>query len=317
MKKKRYIIKAFAVLFALVLGIFPFSAVSAAGETTVTVSASAGVDPGEQFTVNIAVVPGTTAVAGIQFDLAFDPSLVTIDSVAEGNLLSQGGASTFFVSGTINNVAGTITGTVGAITTPGQSVSSPGTFAVITMTASVQGGTSLLTLSNVVVGDVNGQPVGIIVTSGQVDINSAPVLDAIGTQSGNEGNLLTFTVSATDDDGDPLTYSVLNLPEGSSFDPASRTFSWTPRYNQAGVYTVRFQVTDGTLTDYEDVPVTAVKVGEDWDVNVDGDANVLDMILVGQHWSESGLTAWIREDSNEDGTINVLDMIIIGQHWTG
>jgi hypothetical protein len=316
-KKKRYIIKAFAVLFALVLGIFPFSAVSAAGETTVTVSASAGVDPGEQFTVNIAVVPGTTAVAGIQFDLAFDPSLVTIDSVAEGNLLSQGGASTFFVSGTINNVAGTITGTVGAITTPGQSVSSPGTFAVITMTASMQGGTSLLTLSNVVVGDVNGQPVDIIVTSGQVDINSAPVLDAIGTQSGNEGNLLTFTVSATDDDGDPLTYSVLNLPEGSSFDPASRTFSWTPRYNQAGVYTVRFQVTDGTLTDYEDVPVTAVKVGEDWDVNVDGDANVLDMILVGQHWSESGLTAWIREDSNEDGTINVLDMIIIGQHWTG
>jgi hypothetical protein len=316
-KKKRYIIKAFAVLFALVLGIFPFSAVSAAGETTVTVSASAGVDPGEQFTVNIAVVPGTTAVAGIQFDLAFDPSLVTIDSVTEGNLLSQGGASTFFVSGTINNVAGTITGTVGAITTPGQSVSSPGTFAVITMTASMQGGTSLLTLSNVVVGDVNGQPVDIIVTSGQVDINSAPVLDAIGTQSGNEGNLLTFTVSATDDDGDPLTYSVLNLPEGSSFDPASRTFSWTPRYNQAGVYTVRFQVTDGTLTDYEDVPVTAVKVGEDWDVNVDGDANVLDMILVGQHWSESGLTAWIREDSNEDGTINVLDMIIIGQHWTG
>jgi Putative Ig domain/Cohesin domain len=317
LKKPGYMIKIFAVLFALAIGLFPFGAVSAAGEATVTASAPASVNPGQQFTVNIAVVPGATPVAGIQFDLAFNPSLVTVDSVAQGNLLSQGGASTYFVAGTKNNVVGILTGVAGAITAQGQSVNTPGTFAVITMTAGAQGGISPLTLSSVVVGDVNGQPVSVIVTSGQVDVNNAPVLSAIGAQSGNEGDPLTFSVSATDADGDPMTYSALSLPEGSSFDPGSRTFSWTPRFNQAGVYMVRFQVSDGSLTDYEDVPVTAVKVGEDWDVNVDGNANVLDMILVGQSWSESGLTAWIREDCNEDGTINVLDMIIIGQHWTG
>ena len=53
---------------------------------------------------------------------------------------------------------------------------------------------------------------------------------------------------------------------------------------------------------------------EDWDINGDGIANVLDMILVGQHRGETGLTGWIREDANEDGTVNVLDMIIISQN---
>jgi hypothetical protein len=317
MKKPRNLIKFLTILLTLVVGLFPYGTVLAAGETAVAVSAPADVDPGEQFTVNITVAPGTTPIAGVQFDLAFNPSLVTVNNVAEGNLLSQGGSSTYFVSGTIDNIAGTISGVAGAITTPGQSVAAPGTFAVITMTASAQGGTSSLTLSNVVVGDVNGQPVQITVTGGQVGVNTPPVLNPVGARSGNEGNLLTFIVLATDADGDPLTYSASNLPEGANFNPATRTFSWTPRYNQAGAYAVRFEVSDGSLTDYEDVTVTAVKVGQDWDINVDTKANVLDMVLVGQRWSQNGLTAWVREDSNEDGTINVLDMIIIGQHWTG
>jgi hypothetical protein len=317
MKKPRSIIKFLVIFLTLAISLFPYGTVSAAGETTVTVSAPANVDPGETFTVNIAVTPGITPIAGVQFDLAFDPSLVEVDSVVQGNLLTQDGDTTYFVSGTIDNAAGTITGTAGAITTPGGSVANPGTFAVITLTASAQGGISPLTLSNVVVGDVNGQPVQIIVTGGQVSVNNAPVLNPIGPKSGNEGSLITFTVSATDADGNPLTYSAANLPEGASFNPGTRTFSWTPRYNQAEAYIVRFEVTDNSLTDYEDVTVTVNKYGEDWDINVDTVANVQDMILVGQCWSQSGLTGWIKEDSNEDGTISVLDMIIVGQHWTG
>ena len=54
-----------------------------------------------------------------------------------------------------------------------------------------------------------------------------------------------------------------------------------------------------------------------WDLNEDGAVNVLDMVLVGQQWGETGSPGWIREDVNEDGTVNVLDMILIGQNWTG
>ena len=149
------------------------------------------------------------------------------------------------------------------------------------------------------------------------DSNQAPVLNAIGSRSSNEGESLTFTISATDPDVDPLTYSVSNQPDGASFDPGTQTFSWSPRYDQAGVYSVRFEVSDSQLTDYEDVSITIIQLYEDWDVNGDSNVNILDMIQVGQHWSENGLTGWIIEDVNEDGTIGILDMIIISQYWTG
>jgi len=132
-----------------------------------------------------------------------------------------------------------------------------------------------------------------------------------------EGQTLEFTITATDPDGDPLTFSAYNLPDGASFNAVTGTFSWTPRYDQAGVYVVRFEVSDGELSDFEDVTITVIQLYEDWDVNGDEAANVLDMILVGQHWDETGLTGWIREDVNEDGAISVLDMTVIGQNWTG
>jgi hypothetical protein len=136
-------------------------------------------------------------------------------------------------------------------------------------------------------------------------------------KSAREQEPIILTLFANDPDGDKLNYSVSNMPDGASFDPGTLTFSWTPRYNQAGTHTVRFEVSDGLASDYEDITIDVVQYGENWDVNVDGNANVLDVVLIGQHWNESGLSAWIKEDSNEDGEINVLDMIVIGQHWTG
>ena len=84
----------------------------------------------------------------MQFDLSFDPSLLTANGVTEGNLF---GGSTFFMAGTINNTAGTI---VGVADLPiGGSVSSPGTVATISFTAKTATGTSPLNLSNVGVAD--------------------------------------------------------------------------------------------------------------------------------------------------------------------
>src|SRR5439155_672088 len=86
--------------------------------------------------------------------------------------------------------------------------------------------------------------------------NRAPVLAAIGNKSGSEGSLLTFTVVATDADSDALTYSASGLPTGASFDAATRTFSWTPSFTQAGTYSaVTFTVTDGTAPVSETIAI--------------------------------------------------------------
>jgi hypothetical protein len=144
--------------------------VSADPATAVIVQpASKVVGIGETFTVAVFVTPDTQ-IAGVQFSLSFSPSVVTANGVTEGNLLTQGGASTFFQAGTINNGAGTITNVAGAIITPGASVSGAGTFATVSLTAGAAAGTSALNLTNVLVGNKQGQALAITVTPGSVTV---------------------------------------------------------------------------------------------------------------------------------------------------
>ena len=146
--------------------------VLAAPSTLVSVSApNQSIAPGTQFTVNITVLPNG-AIVGAQFNLSFNPSLVSVNNISEGNLFKQNGASTYFIHGTINNTAGTITGVADVVLGMGQSVSSPGTFATISMTAAANSGISALNLANVIVGDSNGQPLSVTLASGQVVINN-------------------------------------------------------------------------------------------------------------------------------------------------
>jgi len=74
--------------------------------------------------------------------------------------------------------------------------------------------------------------------------NLAPVFDSLPTQSVIAGQTLQFTISATDPDNDPITYSAAQLPSGATFDPNARTFSWTPTTGASGPYDITFVATD-------------------------------------------------------------------------
>ena len=90
----------------------------------------------------------------------------------------------------------------------------------------------------------------------KIKVKNVPVLGPIGNKMVNEGQQLTFTVSATDGDaGDTLTYSATGLPTESTFNAGTRTFTWTPTYNQAGTYPVTFTVSDGIWTDTEAITI--------------------------------------------------------------
>ena len=144
----------------------------AVAETLVNVpSSTQNVAKGETFTINVTIYPDTSIV-GAQFDLSFNASLVSAESVTEGDLLSQDGAGTYFSPGIIDNSAGTITSVSGAITTSGVTVSSPGVFATIRMTAKMVDGTSRINLSNVIVGDINANAVSTTVNNGSIIIGS-------------------------------------------------------------------------------------------------------------------------------------------------
>ncbi|MGD8776074.1 MAG: putative Ig domain-containing protein [Syntrophobacterales bacterium] len=88
-----------------------------------------------------------------------------------------------------------------------------------------------------------------------------PVLEPIGDKTVKENELLEFTLTATDPDGDIAYYEVTQgLPDGAEFDPDTQTFSWIPDYAQAGEHVVYFAVYDlcnpDALSDYEEITIT-------------------------------------------------------------
>jgi hypothetical protein len=99
--------------------------------------------------------------------------------------------------------------------------------------------------------DSDGDPE--INPAGPRNINRQPVFNLINPQNVNEENLLQFTINAVDPDGNSLTYTASNLPEGASFDSTSKTFALTPELEQAGSYRVNFMVSDGEFTDSQEV----------------------------------------------------------------
>ncbi|MFA5794765.1 MAG: putative Ig domain-containing protein, partial [Candidatus Brocadiia bacterium] len=98
-------------------------------------------------------------------------------------------------------------------------------------------------------------------SSGQ-NLYRAPVFNAIGNKTIAEGATLTFTVSATDPDGDTITYMGINLPAGATFNTTTNVFTWVPNYNQAATYAgIRFRATDSTyLYTEETITITVTDV---------------------------------------------------------
>lgn len=91
--------------------------------------------------------------------------------------------------------------------------------------------------------------------------NEAPVFSTIGAQSAEEGQPLVFSVSATDPNGDAITYSATGLPSGATFNAETQQFTWTPGYDQAAVYTITFRAIDpANLVDSEVVTITVADV---------------------------------------------------------
>lgn len=92
--------------------------------------------------------------------------------------------------------------------------------------------------------------------------NTAPVLSAIGNRSLNEDASLSITLSATDGESDPLTYSLTSVTSSLGASISGSTLSINPSANYNGSGTLTVQVSDGSLTDSETITVTVNAVND-------------------------------------------------------
>jgi hypothetical protein len=139
--------------------------------------------------------------------------------------------------------------------------------------------------SNIVISVSDGQASASLsafsITVNAVASNNPPQISGTPASSVNEGQAYSFTPTASDVDGDTLTFSVSGLPVWASFDTATGTLSGTPQAGDVGVYSnIVISVSDGQAS--ASLPAFSIAV---------------DAISLG-----SVTLSWTAPTQNEDGT---------------
>ena len=128
--------------------------------------------------------------------------------------------------------------------------------------------------------------------------NRPPEFNGETTFKANCGEKAQIQFSATDPDGDVLSYQALDLPRGARFaGPKSAFVNWKPSEDQIGLHFMRVSVSDGTATVTRDLE-----------------------ILVEDEWSSSFLpglyySLWSPSDRGNLGTFQGVGMEIVPFAW--
>ena len=109
--------------------------------------------------------------------------------------------------------------------------------------------------------------VQLIVNDGTVDsnpntvaitvVNDPPVLDPVGNQIVNLGQTLTFILTGSDPNNDPISFSAtpLPLPRNMAMNGSTGVVTFTPDATQVGNLNLTLLVSDGMLTDTETITI--------------------------------------------------------------
>lgn len=133
-------LKTLSLLLGLVLG-----CCQSYGAPVITVG-SASTTPGTLLLVPITIT-GAADIFAYQFDVHFDPVLLSITAVSEGSFL-PGFGSTFFIPGAIDNSTGSVTFTSGTLIGGGAGANGAGTLALLSVNP-LRAGSATLQLQNV------------------------------------------------------------------------------------------------------------------------------------------------------------------------
>jgi len=233
-------------------------------------------------TLTINTISATVTLGNLNQTYSGTAKSATVTTNPSGLSVSTtyNGSATLPVNAGSYNVAATVTST-------GYSGSASGTLTIAKVTPSfsnlsapsINQGTASTTLSGTIKS-------GMLVPGGNVSITLNGVTQTAAISSA--GNFSTsFTTAGLTASESPYTISY--------------SYAGDTNFNSAS---------DSSKT------LTVNQTFEAWDVDMDNNVNVLDMISVSQNWGRTGAANWIRADVNGDGKVNVLDLIMIGQHWS-
>ncbi|MDY0386031.1 MAG: cohesin domain-containing protein [Methanolobus sp.] len=147
--------------------------------------AQISVDENKDFTLAMIIEPDTN-VSGVELELSHDPSLINIIAINEGNFLKQGGKSTVFSKGDIDNELGTVTGIYSTIM-GNDMLLDPGTFLNIALSSKNNSGIATIEINNLVITNSAGDTLEVTVNNAKVNVGDVKDVNEERSQSQQSG----------------------------------------------------------------------------------------------------------------------------------
>lgn len=95
-----------------------------------------------------------------------------------------------------------------------------------------------------------------------IDVDDAPVFESTPVNSVYQDAFYTYTVLASDEEGDPITYSAPILPDWLSFSTITRILSGTPHNDDVGVHDIIIRATSGGLDTDQAFQIQVINVND-------------------------------------------------------
>jgi len=154
--------------------------------------------------------------------------------------------------------------------------------------------------------------------------STAPVISQVGVATSSPIDTLygweNFTCVVTDNVGVSIVLLKFTNPDQSTTDvPMIKKTGTTTYYanqslHQAGNYSYRIQATD-TNNNVAFSSSYTFSLPPNWDINNDGVVSIVDLVLVSDHYGETGRPGWIREDVDNNGIIQALDIVLVSSNF--
>ena len=219
------------------------------------------IDPQNTTTIYVNLSMSNQTFAG-QAVLQYNPAVLDVLSVTEGDFFKKNGAQTFHQS-QINSTNGTVSFQTTMLGSGATGATGQGSFVVLTFQGKARGVTPL-TLSSVqalandaatslMLHQINNATVTVGTTNRVPQIISQPLTQI------NSGQNYSYDVEATDLDGDTLTYAINQSPLGMTIDSITGLIRWTPRTQDVGTAQVRVLVSDPQITVAQSFNITVTQ----------------------------------------------------------
>jgi uncharacterized repeat protein (TIGR02543 family) len=88
----------------------------------------------------------------------------------------------------------------------------------------------------------------------------------------------------------------------------------TTGFSTEGNYSYTIRATD-TNNNGNTTSTILFSMPPNWDINLDGDCLIFDLVFISNHYGETGANGWIREDADNNGEVEVLDLVYVSNHY--